>query len=326
MEASKRIEEALLSLAWSLWTELGVAGVDRHHQDCAVDPEALLLFTAALADRDRRLRNEALDGSLVIAPYLFVSRLKALLAVATPAVQAGFEPLAATFNAMSKTYVRFPKRGSANPWKLALSHKSERGTFDKPSQILLRCRSIFGVAARADIMAVMVCAPRLGWTASELAERAGLAKRVIADALQDFERGGILTSTAIANRLRYDLVAREPLAKMVGAAPKRMPPWSSVLAFMTGALWLVEHAGGRNETSLLVDAQKLVGDFQAEQARLGCVWSAPAFDSWPELCNWLADGVEFVATARSPWLGEPMVVTTSRLGRRHRRDGTLKRN
>jgi hypothetical protein len=36
--SSKQLDEALLTLAWSLWTEIGVAGVERHHRDIAVDP------------------------------------------------------------------------------------------------------------------------------------------------------------------------------------------------------------------------------------------------------------------------------------------------
>jgi hypothetical protein len=144
MEHSRRIEEALLTLAWSLWTELGVAGVERHHQDCAVDPEALLLFTSTLQERDRRLRDESLDCALAIAPYLFISRLKMLLKAATPTVQASFEPLAATFNECTKTYVRLPKKKSASPWRAEPSGKSERGPFGRPSQVILRCRSFLG--------------------------------------------------------------------------------------------------------------------------------------------------------------------------------------
>ncbi len=158
MDAANRIEQALLSLASSLWTELGVAGVDRHHQDCAVDPEALLLFTATLAGRDGRLRDESLDCTLAIAPYLFVSRLKVLLKAATPTVQARFEPLAASFNRLTKTYVRFPKKKSASAWKIEPSHKFDRGAFDRPGQIMLRSRSILGVTARADLATALVCA------------------------------------------------------------------------------------------------------------------------------------------------------------------------
>jgi len=227
-------------------------------------------------------------------------------------VQATFEPLAATFNNLTKTYVRFPKKKSANPWKIEPSHKSQRGSFENPGQVILRCRSIFGVAARADVVTVMVCAPRLGWTASELVERTSLAKRVIADVLQDLERGGILRSTAIGNRLRYDLVARSQLATLVGVAPTQVPVWSSILPFMAGASWLVEHAPGRNETALLVDAQKLVTAFLEEQARLGRVWSPPAFESWPDLAGWLADEIDLVAMGRSSWLVEP-ALTGSRI-------------
>lgn len=315
MEASRRIEEALLSLAWSLWTELGVAGVERHHRDCAVDPEALLVFTSTLAERDRRLREESLDCALAIAPYLFVSRLKTLLKATTQSVQARFEPLAATFNELTKTYVRMPQKESPSPWKVVPTGKSERGTFDRPSQVVLRCRSVFGVAARADVMATMASVPKSGWTASELAERTNLAKRVVASALQDLERGGILRSTAIGNRLRFDPVPRARLDAFVGMTPPSVPHWPSILSFAAGTLSLVEHAPDRNETALLVDAQKLVSDFLEPLARMGWVFGAPAFQSWPDVSEWLTDQIELLAEGRSLWLEEP-AAAASRMARR----------
>ena len=37
------VGEGALALAWSLWTELGVPGWSRRHQDWAIDPEPLIL-------------------------------------------------------------------------------------------------------------------------------------------------------------------------------------------------------------------------------------------------------------------------------------------
>jgi hypothetical protein len=48
-----------IDLAWSLWRELGVPGPVRRHEGWLVVPEPLIVFTAALGDRDRRLRDNA---------------------------------------------------------------------------------------------------------------------------------------------------------------------------------------------------------------------------------------------------------------------------
>lgn len=314
MQTSRRIEEALLTLAWSMWTELGVAGVERRHQDCAVDPEALLLFTPALAERDRRLRDESLDCALAMAPYLFVTRLKSLLKTATPAALARFAPMAATFNDLTTTYVRLPQTTPAEAWQLRPSGKSERGAFARPSQIVLRSRSIFGVAARAEVVTAMVCTPQVGWTAAQLATHTGMAKRVVAGVLEDFERGGILRSAAVGNRRRYDIVVQRHLEVLAGPKPARAPAWSSILPFVAEVLWLVEGANGRSETSLLVDAQALVGRFFAAQAQRGHIGSAPPFEAWPEVAQWLADEVDLLASGRSGWLDEPNKTTRTRRG------------
>ena len=48
MLLSDSIDEYLLDLAWSLWTELGVAGVQRRHQQYLIVPEELILMHCVL--------------------------------------------------------------------------------------------------------------------------------------------------------------------------------------------------------------------------------------------------------------------------------------
>ena len=42
----KEINKLLIELCWSLWTELGIAGVIRKHQHILIAPEELILLTA----------------------------------------------------------------------------------------------------------------------------------------------------------------------------------------------------------------------------------------------------------------------------------------
>lgn len=307
MEASKRVNEALITLAWSLWTELGVAGVGRHHRPCAVDPEALLLFTASLCERDPRLRDESLDCALALAPYLSMGRLKSMLTSSTDALRKDFAPYAATFNMLSKTYVKFPVEKAATSWKVTPSGKSRIETFDLPSQVILRSRAIFGVSVRADILVAMQGSPqsRPGWIASDLAEYIGLPKRGIASTLQDLERGGILRATPLGNRLRYDFIERKRIEGLLNPVPRRIPYWRSILPFFGAISKLVDSAPGRNETALLVDAQKLVELFLAAQARLGRFTPPLSYSSWPEVVAWLVGQIETVAGGRTSWLDEP---------------------
>jgi hypothetical protein len=76
---SKGLDQLLLDLAWSLWTELGVAGVKRKHQKCLITPEELILLTVALAKVDPRLRDESLDWCSQYHRFISMSRLNSMM-------------------------------------------------------------------------------------------------------------------------------------------------------------------------------------------------------------------------------------------------------
>lgn len=68
---SKQLDENLAHLAWSLWTEIGVAGLERKHQSFAVAPEELIMLTSIISDFDPRLRDEALDWCCKYNSFVF---------------------------------------------------------------------------------------------------------------------------------------------------------------------------------------------------------------------------------------------------------------
>src|SRR5438105_10743511 len=95
---SASIREHVLDLAWSLWAELGVSSWTRRHQQWAIDPEPLILFTAYVSESDRRLRDEAVDWCIRYGSYVSATRLRNLLKAAPPNQQLAFEMFAATVN------------------------------------------------------------------------------------------------------------------------------------------------------------------------------------------------------------------------------------
>ena len=76
--ASNQIDENLAHLAWSLWTELGVAGLERKHQIFSIAPEELIILTSALSEFDPRLRDEALDWCIHYHRFISSIRLHIL--------------------------------------------------------------------------------------------------------------------------------------------------------------------------------------------------------------------------------------------------------
>ncbi len=76
---SDALDEQLAQLGWSLWTELGVSGVVRKHRHHAIDPEPLIIYTAALQDIDPRLRDESTDWCTRYHTFISKTRLRNLL-------------------------------------------------------------------------------------------------------------------------------------------------------------------------------------------------------------------------------------------------------
>ena len=192
-------------------------------------------------------------------------------------------------------------------------------SFERPSQLALRCRTVFGVSARAEILATMLSVPRPSWIASELAGRVGLAKKVIASALHDLELGGVVRSKTVGNRLHYDFPARQHIEALVGPAPARSPPWATILPFVTVMALFVERSVNRRHAVLLEEARRLVVDFGKAQKRLGRAWTAPDFDDWPAMVDWLVDEIEGLASGRAAWLAEPVATVTPTERKRRRR-------
>jgi hypothetical protein len=78
---SRELDKLLLDLVWSLWTELGVAGIKRKHQKFLINLEELIILTVVLAEIDPRLRDESLDWCSQYHHFISTSRLKSIIKI-----------------------------------------------------------------------------------------------------------------------------------------------------------------------------------------------------------------------------------------------------
>lgn len=83
-ELGAQVRAAILELAWSQWTAIGVAGLGRRTA-ALVDPEALLVASVSVARWDARLFDEMLDWVASNGALLDASRLRRLGEAAGPA-------------------------------------------------------------------------------------------------------------------------------------------------------------------------------------------------------------------------------------------------
>lgn len=167
-----------------------MAGTIRNHQQVLLDPEALILFTAALADLDPRLRDESMDWCIRFGATISISRLRNLMRAGIGSI-ASFDAYASEVNRASRLTWPVSKKygspGSKEQCKHIPSGKSEAPDLSRPALLRLRLRAIFGVGARADVLTELLLSSNK--SASELAKM-GYSKRRVASTLDDLTRGG----------------------------------------------------------------------------------------------------------------------------------------
>lgn len=296
MSPSDRFRQTLLDLAWSLWGELGVSGWSRRHADWAIDPEPLILFTAALADADPRLRDESTDWCIRYGRHISVARLRNLLRDEPSPVRAAFGEYAATVNAHAG--LRWPGATRARSYRP--TGRSKLDDFTRPALVALRHRALFGVGARAEIVRAFVARPSASLTAADLAAEVGYTKRNVEKELESLRLAGLLVGTAVRNQVRHRLARPEELLAFVGERPTYFPRWSAIFRILLDSLDLFTRAVSLESVVRAVEARKTLRLLTDHLARAGleepgrratgpAVWTA--FEHWAlQIATTLADG------------------------------------
>ncbi len=226
---SKQFDENLARLAWSLWTELGVAGLERKHQDFGITPEELIILTSVLSEFDPRLRDEALDWCIQYHRFISPIHLQIIAKKYEPYIATSFSIFSATLNTFTKA--KWTLLTEAPPLKIHPSGKSRLRNFETLSMVYFRLRSFFGVSVRADTIAFLLGEKREYFIASDLLE-IGYSKSRLAEVLADLALAGVLTESQVRNQLHYSFTRRSELIKLVGGIPKKMVHWDRILAVL----------------------------------------------------------------------------------------------
>jgi hypothetical protein len=272
------IIEASLDLAWSHWSGLGVRGT-AEAPDTAVDPEALLYFTACLTEHDPRLRDEVGDWWKRFHRYISVPRLTRMAGKFDKTVVEKYQRLEQTFVALTAT-----------SGKAALDHLRTR------ARTLLRLRAVFGMNARAEVLLQLMASGSSGQggaTALELSE-IGYSKRNVALVMQDLVAAGIVIGTSESNRLRYRLADPPALERVLSPVPTVVGAWHLRLPVLAGFVELAARLRGRDAMVQGVEAKKTLDRMKPKLAAAGIDAQIPpawAETFWPTLQRWLVDHV-----------------------------------
>jgi hypothetical protein len=270
-----------LALAWGSWAELGVSGWTATHQDWAIDPEPLIVFTAFLADADPRLRDEATDWCIRNWRHVSKTRLKNLVAGQPAEVQDGFGALSATVSAHAS--VAWPNRTEAR--RFTVTGRSTAPRLAQPSMVWLRLRAIFGLGARVEIMRYFLttdAAPRASVAA--IASAIQYTKRNVADECDALAEAGMLTVRPVRNRYVYSLAKRAELESLLDPLPPIRPNLATIFDVVRELIELQGQATSSAVRTLPVKAHKALDRIEIDLDELGIEPpTATGSDLWPAM-------------------------------------------
>jgi hypothetical protein len=296
---SKKLDELLLNLAWSLWTELGVRGIKCNHSKCLITPEELIILTTALADIDPRLRDESLDWCSKYHHLISISRLKSIAKNFGSSLNEPFSTYCATLNLSAGT--SWPLLQDASPLKITLSHKS-RLLLESPASLNIRARSLFGIGARADLITFFLTHIKSNFAASDVVE-IGYSKRNLAQILEEFCLGKLFEKFLVRNQQRYRLIKSNSLIKILSPIPDYAPSWRIIFELLLSLRDCIHRIEKNSESTQVIEIRNFFKTFQQHLHRLNLTpppWYAD-FSVYLHACNeWLLEAVSHLTQGEFP--------------------------
>jgi hypothetical protein len=293
----EQLTEFTLTLLWSLWTELGIAGIHRHHKDCLIDPEVLLLVTGWLGEDDPRLQEEVKDWCNGQSNLISLQRIQGL--ARTFNIAEITASLATVEVWLGKSSRRIPE----DPLKF--SEKSKLPPLSQPGLLMLRMATIFGVGSRTVSIVALLAQSDKEVSVADITAVAGFSKTNIANTLATLHLGGLLHKVEVRNRLQYRLAHPKQLVALIAPLPRNMAGWLFIFSFIV--LWTCYAKQNTNSSSLrrAIAAVQLMKETAPQLTAAG--WEPPLLEGNPaqdleRIELWVLKHVEKIANGSSPQL------------------------
>lgn len=298
---SKQLNENLIRLAWSLWTEIGVAGLERKHKNFSVAPEELIILTSALSQFDPRLRDEALDWCVRYHRFISPIRLHILAKKYEEYIAEPFSIFSTTLNTTADIRTKWIVLKDTPPLKFKPSGKSILRNFEIPSMINFRLRSFLGVGAKADIIAFLLAGEQRNFVASDLIET-GYSKRRIAAILEDLASAGIFSELKVRNQLQYAFMRHDQFIKLIGDIPQNIIQWQRILEVILPIHACIQDIEDAPIGVRVIDIRNLLNKLSNQLLQIKLV--APPLQNdfeayWTSVVNWLLEATKKLAQGES---------------------------
>lgn len=270
-ELRERTRQAFLDFAWRQWAQAGVSANVGFFDRWAIDPEALILFTIAVARRDPRLFDEVLDWMAVNRQLLSLQRLRNLsrrfpidpqlvgavtIWAENPGLSAQHQPRSAEgqqsqirsvfsrdiLNFIGEPDPVFAEYGYVRP-RVIRSHKSRDPDPKIAANFAFLLRHLFGPGSRSEVMRVLLTFTEGSLDVARISDESGFAKRNVNDTLSSLSASRTVKARRQKNERVY-IAYRDKWASLleVGPSAKFMPTfvsWVRLLpAFVAITEWL----------------------------------------------------------------------------------------
>jgi hypothetical protein len=276
-ELRKRVWQGLLDFTWRQWAQAGVAANIAGFDRWAIDPEALILFTIAVARRDPRLFDEVLDWMAANRKLLSLQRLRNLSkrfpvdpelvgAVITwaedPRLSAVREPGSAQDHRpeMRPVFSRdvlsfigepdpvFAEYGYVRP-RVIRSQKSRNPDPKILANFAFLLRHLFGPGSRSEVMRILLTFADGPLDAARISDESGFAKRNVNDTLSSLASSRTVRARRSRNE-RVFIAQRNKWAELleVGPSAEFMPVFVSWVHLLPAFAEIIEWLDRMTET------------------------------------------------------------------------------
>jgi hypothetical protein len=264
MHRTDSVRAAVVDRIAAQWIALGVSLVGKPDESL-IDLEALVVMTATVGRDDPRVHDGALDWCVAHGSSINVGRLKV---VAREIGEDGPE---------LQDFAAQVAGGGGPEWPVAQGRripfqprgKVHVGDLRVPGVLAWRLRSAFGVAARADILAVLTTMPGPSVTQADLARMARTSKRTVALTVHALALADVVELVPVGNEQRVRLTHNQGFRDWLGRTPPDYTDWPTRFAVAATILRLDGVIGGASPIVGAIESRALVERLGPALSRVG---------------------------------------------------------
>jgi hypothetical protein len=196
-EIANAARAAAVDAAWRQWACLGAPVSGGTAAVSVIDPEALLLLSCALRDRERRLDDVLAWWASAGASLLSVQRVRTMARQYPAPARAGLAAFARAAAAAGDGRWKMLAGGSPDHALISRGKRARDPSLAAYPALMLRLRAAFGVGVKADTVAVLIAMRGADATVRDLVRATGYTAAAVRRAVQDMEAARVVRSTAV---------------------------------------------------------------------------------------------------------------------------------